>query len=156
MQSPDDVHQTASVLRACHAHRLVHSTTALWLWWVKVVLAKPRWLKTWKSASRLTSDIVTIRPLRAGHGSHDQKGKTFHPAIAEAIAAALTPAQGQEQPRGIGFRQVHDLLKSSRRAGRRHLLVGIHAIRCRSPQPADAPLATSARPCCGIALQHGR
>ena len=69
-------------------------------------------------------DIVIIRPYVLAMEANDQKGKTLKSShIAEAIAAALDPQLKVKSSPEARFRQVHELLKASRRAGRRHLLV---------------------------------
>lgn len=69
-------------------------------------------------------DILIIRPYVLGMEASDRKGKTLKAAqIAEAIVAALDPQARLRQSPQARFRQMHDLLKASRRAGRRHLLV---------------------------------
>lgn len=69
-------------------------------------------------------DVLVIRPYVLAMEANDQKGKTLKSSqIAEAIAYALDPqAKIKNSPQGR-FQQVHDLLKASRRAGRRHLLL---------------------------------
>ena len=125
VQSPDDVHQTASVryvratLTDCAQHHgfvaVVGESGA-----GKTTLAEDleERIKTDKR------DIVIIRPYVLAMEANDQKGKTLKSShIAEAIAAALDPQLKVKSSPEARFRQVHDLLKSSRRAGRRHLLV---------------------------------
>ena len=69
-------------------------------------------------------DIVIIRPYVLAMEATDQKGKTLKAShIAEAIAAVLDPQLKVKSSPEARFRQVHELLKASRRAGRRHLLV---------------------------------
>ena len=69
-------------------------------------------------------DILIIRPYVLGMEASDRKGKTLKAAqIAEAIVAALDPQARLRQSPQARFRQMHELLKASRRAGRRHLLV---------------------------------
>ena len=69
-------------------------------------------------------DIVVIRPYVLAMEATDQKGKTLKAShIAEAIAAVLDPQLKVKSSPEARFRQVHELLKASRRAGRRHLLV---------------------------------
>ena len=69
-------------------------------------------------------EVLVIRPYVLAMESNDQKGKTLKSSqIAEAIAYALDPQlKIKNSPQGR-FQQVHDLLKASRRAGRRHLLL---------------------------------
>ena len=69
-------------------------------------------------------DVLVIRPYVLAMESNDQKGKTLKSShIAEAIAYALDPMLKVKSSPQARFQQVHDLLKASRRAGRRHLLV---------------------------------
>lgn len=70
------------------------------------------------------SDVLVIRPYVLAMESSDQKGKTLKSShIAEAIAYALDPALKCKSSPQARFQQVHDLLKASRRAGRRHLIL---------------------------------
>ena len=69
-------------------------------------------------------DITVIRPYVLAMEQSDTKGKTLKAGqIAEAIAAALDPQLKVASSPEARFRQLHALLKASRRAGRRHLLV---------------------------------
>lgn len=69
-------------------------------------------------------DVVIIRPYVLAMESNDQKGKTLKSShIAEAIAYALDPNLKVKSSPQARFQQVHDLLKASRRAGRRHLIL---------------------------------
>ena len=69
-------------------------------------------------------DVLVIRPYVLAMESNDQKGKTLKSShMAEAIAFALDPMLKVKSSPQARFQQVHDLLKASRRAGRRHLLV---------------------------------
>lgn len=69
-------------------------------------------------------DVVIIRPYVLAMEANDQKGKTLKAShIAEAIAAALDPQLKVKSSPEARFAQVHALLKASRRAGRRHLLL---------------------------------
>lgn len=69
-------------------------------------------------------DVLVIRPYVLAMEANDQKGKTLKAShIAEAIASALDPELKVKSSPQARFKQVHDLLKSSRKAGRRHLLV---------------------------------
>jgi len=78
-------------------------------------------------------DVVVIRPYVLAMEANDQKGKTLKSShIAEAIAAALDPQLKVKSSPEARFRQVHDLLKASRRSGRRHLLV-IEEAHCLPP-----------------------
>jgi len=78
-------------------------------------------------------DILIIRPYVLGMEASDRKGKTLKAAqIAEAIVAALDPQARLRQSPQARFRQMHELLKASHRAGRRHLLV-IDEAHCMPP-----------------------
>lgn len=69
-------------------------------------------------------DVLVIRPYVLAMEANDQKGKTLKAShIAEAIASALDPELKVKSSPQARFKQVHDLLKASRKAGRRHLLV---------------------------------
>jgi len=69
-------------------------------------------------------DLLVIRPYVLAMEKDDVKGKTLKAShIAEAIAWALDPALKVKSSPQARFQQVHDLLKASRRAGRRHLLL---------------------------------
>ncbi len=125
VQSVDDVHQTSSVryvratLTDCAKHHgfvaVVGESGA-----GKTTLAED--LEERIKADK--SDIVIIRPYVLAMEANDQKGKTLKSShIAEAIAAALDPQLKVKSSPEARFRQVHELLKASRRAGRRHLLV---------------------------------
>lgn len=69
-------------------------------------------------------EILVIRPYVLAMESDDSKGKTLKSShIAESIAYALDPQLKVKSSPEARFRQVHELLKASRRAGCRHLLV---------------------------------
>lgn len=69
-------------------------------------------------------DVLVIRPYVLGMEVNDQKGKTLKAgAIAEAIAKTLDPNVQLLSSPQARFHQIHQMLKASRRAGRRHLLV---------------------------------
>ena len=69
-------------------------------------------------------EILVIRPYVLAMEKDDIKGKTLKSNhIAESIAYALDPQLKVKSSPEARFRQVHELLKASRRAGRRHLLV---------------------------------
>jgi type II secretory pathway predicted ATPase ExeA len=125
VQSPDDVFQSPSVryvraaLMDCANH---HGFTAV----VgesgagKSTLAEDLEERI-KAEKR---DIVVIRPYVLAMEQNDIKGKTLKSShIAEAIASALDPQLKCKSSPQARFEQVHGLLKASRRAGRRHLLV---------------------------------
>ena len=69
-------------------------------------------------------DVMVIRPYVLAMEASDAKGKTLKSShIAEAIAYALDPNLKVKSSPEARFRQVHELLRASRKAGRRHLLV---------------------------------
>lgn len=69
-------------------------------------------------------DILVIKPYVLGMEGSDSKGKTLRAThIAEAIAFALDPQLKIKSSPQARFAQLHQLLKDSRRAGRRHLLL---------------------------------
>lgn len=69
-------------------------------------------------------DVMVIRPYVLAMEASDTKGKTLKSShIAEAIAYALDPNLKVKSSPEARFRQVHELLRTSRNAGRRHLLV---------------------------------
>ena len=124
VQSPDDVFQSPSVryvratlLDAAQHHGFVAIVGESGAG--KTTLAEDL-------EERIKADkreVLVIRPYVLAMESNDQKGKTLKSSqIAEAIAYALDPQlKIKNSPQGR-FQQVHDLLKASRRAGRRHLL----------------------------------
>jgi type II secretory pathway predicted ATPase ExeA len=125
VQTPDDVFQTPSVryvratLNDCANHHgfvaVVGESGA-----GKSTLAED--LEERIKADK--KDVVIIRPYVLAMEANDQKGKTLKAShIAEAIAAALDPQLKVKSSPEARFAQVHGLLKASRRAGRRHLLV---------------------------------
>jgi type II secretory pathway predicted ATPase ExeA len=69
-------------------------------------------------------DVIIIRPYVLAMEATDTKGKTLKAGhIAEAIVSALDPAASLRSSPQARFAQVHKLLRDSRRAGRRHLLL---------------------------------
>lgn len=69
-------------------------------------------------------DIVVVRPYVLAMEANDAKGKTLKSShIAEAIAWALDPSLKVKSSPQARFQQVHDLLKASRKSGRRHLIL---------------------------------
>ena len=69
-------------------------------------------------------DIVIIKPYVLAMEATDTKGKTLRAThIAEAIAYALDPQLKIKRSPQARFAQLHQLLRDSRRAGRRHLLL---------------------------------
>lgn len=69
-------------------------------------------------------DVLIIRPYVLAMEANDTKGKTLKSgAIAEAIAHALDPQTRLPRSPQERFQKIHDMLKASRKAGRKHLLV---------------------------------
>lgn len=70
------------------------------------------------------ADVAIIRPYVLGMEASDARGKTLRAThIAEAIAYALDPQLKIKSSPQARFEQLHQLLRASARAGRRHLLV---------------------------------
>lgn len=70
------------------------------------------------------ADVAIIRPYVLGMEASDTRGKTLRAThIAEAIAYALDPQLKIKSSPQARFEQLHQLLRASARAGRRHLLV---------------------------------
>jgi len=68
--------------------------------------------------------IVVIEPYVLGMEDNDIKGKTLKSAhIAEAVMAAIAPREPIKRSPEARFRQVHEALRESHRAGNRHVLV---------------------------------
>lgn len=68
--------------------------------------------------------VVVIEPYVLATEDNDIKGKTLKAShIAEAILAALAPSTNAKRSPEARFRQIHNLLKESSRAGHHHLLV---------------------------------
>lgn len=68
--------------------------------------------------------IITIEPYVLGLEDNDIKGKTLKAAhIAEAIMSALAPRTNLKRSPEAKFRQIHEALRESHRAGNRHLLM---------------------------------
>ena len=69
-------------------------------------------------------DILVIKPYTLDMERSDAQGKTLKSGhIAEAVICALDPQARPKSSPQARFRQMHQLLLASRRAGRRHLLV---------------------------------
>ena len=69
-------------------------------------------------------NIMIIRPYVLGMEGSEERGKTLKATqIAEAITHALDPNATVRISSEARFRQAHELLKSSRSAGRQHLLL---------------------------------
>lgn len=68
--------------------------------------------------------VLLIQPYTLAMEPNDQQGKMMKSGqIAEAIARTLAPSLQLKSSPEARFRQVHDLLRDSCRAGTRHLLV---------------------------------
>lgn len=68
--------------------------------------------------------LLVIRPYVLAMEANDNAGKTLKSSqIAEAIAHALDPRLKVKSSAQARFTQVHELLKASRKAGMRHLLL---------------------------------
>lgn len=68
--------------------------------------------------------IVLIEPYVVGMEENDRKGKQLKSGqIAESVIEALSPHTSVRQSADAKFRQAHELLKQSARAGYRHLLL---------------------------------
>lgn len=68
--------------------------------------------------------VIVIEPYVLATEDNDIKGKTLKSAhIAEAILATLAPSQNAKRSPESRFRQVHQLLKESCRAGNHHVLI---------------------------------
>lgn len=68
--------------------------------------------------------VVVIKPYTLAMEPNDVKGKQMKSGqIAEAIAHALAPSVQLKSSPEARFRQVHELLRDSARAGQRHLLI---------------------------------
>lgn len=125
VQSPDDVYQTPRVRYI----RAALMDTAMHHGFIAVVGESGSGKSTMAEdlESRIAAegkDILVIRPYVLAMESSDTKGKTLKSAhIAEAIARALDPDAKVRASAETRFRQVHEMLKSSKKAGRRHLLV---------------------------------
>lgn len=69
-------------------------------------------------------DIAIIKPYTLAMELNDIKGKTLKSGqVAEAIAHVLDPNAPLSSSPQARFQQIHDMLKASRKAGRKHLIV---------------------------------
>ena len=67
---------------------------------------------------------IVIEPYPTGMEDNDLKGKTLKAShIAESILATLAPSTNAKRSPEARFRQIHNLLKESSRAGHHHLLI---------------------------------
>lgn len=127
VQTPDDVHHTASVRYAraalldCAQHHgfiaLVGESGA-----GKTTLAEELEERLRKEAG--ARETLIMRPYVLGMEENDTKGKTLKSgALAEAVIHALDPNATPRLSAQARFRQMHGLLQASHQAGRRHLLL---------------------------------
>lgn len=73
---------------------------------------------------RENHSIITIEPYVLAAEDNDIKGKTLKAAhIAEAILNALSPLENPKRSPEARFRQVHNVLKESHKAGNSHVLI---------------------------------
>lgn len=73
---------------------------------------------------RESEPVILIEPYVLGMEDNDVKGKTLKAShIAEAILAAVAPRDTVKRSPEARFRQVHNALRESHRAGNRHVLV---------------------------------
>lgn len=125
VQSPDDVFQTPSVryIRAALTDCALHHG------FIAVVgesgAGKSTLAEDLQERIRTEGrDILLIKPYVLGMEGNDDRGKTLKSTqIAEAIAYAIDPQIKLRLSSEARFRQVHELLRASRRSGHRHLLV---------------------------------
>ncbi len=75
-------------------------------------------------------EVLVIKPYTLGMELNDVKGKTLKSgAVAEAIAHALDPTAVLSSSPQARFQQIHDMLKASGKAKRKHL-VAIEEAHC--------------------------
>lgn len=68
--------------------------------------------------------IIVTQPYVLATEDNDIKGKTLKSAhIAESILHALAPLENAKRSPEARFRQIHELLKESHKAGNKHLLI---------------------------------
>lgn len=73
---------------------------------------------------RERESVIVIEPYVLATEDNDSKGKTLKSLhIAESILAALAPSTNAKRSPEARFRQVHQLLKESSRAGHHHILI---------------------------------
>lgn len=73
---------------------------------------------------RQKESVIVIEPYVLATEDNDIKGKTLKSVhIAESILATLAPSVNAKRSPEARFRQVHNLLKESSKAGNHHLLV---------------------------------
>lgn len=73
---------------------------------------------------RESHPIIVIEPYVLGMEDNDQKGKTLKAAhIAEAVINTVSPLEHVKRSPEARFRQLHKVLRDSRRAGNSHVLI---------------------------------
>ncbi len=73
---------------------------------------------------REQASVVVVEPYVLAMEESDAKGKTLKSAaIAEAIITAISPLTHPKRSAEARFRQLHQLLKDSHRAGNKHVLI---------------------------------
>lgn len=125
VQSSDDVYQTPSVryVRASLLDAAMHHG------FIAIVgesgAGKSTLAEDLEERIRIEGrEIVVIRPYVLAMEENDSKGKTLKSGqMAEAVIRALDPQAPVRSSPEARFRQVHELLRASSRAGRRHLLL---------------------------------
>lgn len=125
VQTPDDVYQTPSVryvraaLSDCAQHHGFMAVVG------ESGAGKSTLAEDLEERIKLGGNkVVVVRPYVLAMEASDTKGKTLKAAhIAEAIIATLAPDASIKSSPEARFRQLHEVLKASARAGRRHLLL---------------------------------
>lgn len=81
-------------------------------------------VEAFEEKSKANPDYIIIKPYVLAMEGNDVKGKTLKSSqIVECIVRTLDPDATLRSTPQARFKQVHDLLKASHLAGRRHLLV---------------------------------
>lgn len=125
VQSCDDVFQTPSVRHV----RAALKDCAMYNGFIAVVgesgSGKSTVAEDLEERIRIeASNVIIIRPYVLEMEENDQRGKTFKSAqIADAICSTLDPGTPIKRSSDARNRQAHKLLKASRNAGKRHLLL---------------------------------
>ena len=74
--------------------------------------------------NRESQPVIVIEPYVLGMEDNDIKGKTLKAGhIAEAVMACIAPGIAAKRSPEARFRQIHDALRESHRAGNRHVLI---------------------------------
>jgi type II secretory pathway predicted ATPase ExeA len=69
-------------------------------------------------------NVIVIEPYVLGMEENDSKGKTLKAGhIAEALLSAVAPLESVKSSPEARFRQVHRVLRDSRRSGNQHVLI---------------------------------